>query len=1118
MSTSARFVHHGVGLFCFFLGGALLNASEGLEIEYALDRSGQVSSAIYDSDGRMVRTLLCGEPLESGMHRLVWDGLDRDGRPAARGTYTYKVLCTPGFRAEYVTSLGINPASAPYHRWVGNHGGAASVAVDSTGVYIAAQITETAPVLLKQSADGKQRFWTRSRGEVTEGRYQGGISLASDGNGRLYMLQQNGYLQVIDAEKGELEHTWDVLPENLPRKSDDAPPWLNYHHGEKIAGADMEALGDTIVISFRDRNQVRWISGKDGTVEATVELPSPTGLTIDASGDVFVASLDRIYVLSKEGKREVVVQRRLDSPCRLAIDPVTGDLLVAERAPSHQVKRFSTDGRLLATYGRHGGRREGVYRAADFRGITDIADDGRGGFYVVELQPAPRRVVHCDPNGTPMAQWFGGQPYYAWGEPDPRDPSRVWFNSGDWLVLVEIDVASGKWRVAQTWNVDALAEGLVDSRPGHHGRWWVLYRGNQRYLVSEGAPQVLRHAPGRLEPLSVVGHVAQSPKAAEMAVESPDAKTFRWLDQNRDGKPQSKEFRFSAGDDLPKSQWVTPDFAVLQTGSVTTYEQARLRLWKTLPRWKDGLPAYPIGDESGLKQSVASKPVTASFGSRGSGAYEDAHGNFFANYNGGCQRHGDSWPTYWGGRSRLVKWDAQGSLRWSVGRHAVHGGLGDDAGTTPPGRLHVPINAIGEANDTVILADRVETLAMAWTQDGLYAGAFFDHRTEDGLPETVYHWWRTPEGVEAITTSDNAQGGRVFECDDGTVLWFVQGRNSVPVYKIHGWEGWQRREGVVQLESPAPTADRQGSGLQAEYFTASKIDGRPKAVRREQQIWHGIPRGNEGSDAVVDGFHFGPIYDWSERAEPLERKTNFAVRWTGQIEAPLSEAFTFSTYARGGVRLWVDRVQRIFAWNETTTRWESDPIPLIAGRRYDVQLDFYTTHPHPACSLNWESFSLDRERIPEEFLYPETDRDASMSLQPRPATGWVDARGYDLQSGEIDEGHVREGVGGLRQRGFGRTGAYLGFRKLKFDQGLSKLVVRGSGRPAGDADFNVELAFRLESPEGRTIATVSLSGESLSEAPLTVQASSLSGVHDVYIVNTTPEKWHFVTLERFRFQ
>lgn len=96
-----------------------------------------------------------------------------------------------------------------------------------------------------------------------------------------------------------------------------------------------------------------------------------------------------------------------------------------------------------------------------------------------------------------------------------------------------------------------------------------------------------------------------------------------------------------------------------------------------------------------------------------------------------------------------MQWDAEGRLRWKVGRHAIHGGLGNAPGSTPPGRLHVPVHVIGETREAVILADRVEAPAMAWTTDGLYAGSFFDRRTEDGLPERVYSWWRTVDVTEA---------------------------------------------------------------------------------------------------------------------------------------------------------------------------------------------------------------------------------------------------------------------------------------------------------------------------------------------------------------------------------
>jgi hypothetical protein len=182
-----------------------------------------------------------------------------------------------------------------------------------------------------------------------------------------------------------------------------------------------------------------------------------------------------------------------------------------------------------------GSKRNTVCRPIDAqKPKKDLARDGQGGFVVAELEPAPRRIVHCNRAGEVLNEWFGGQPYYAWGEPDPRNPSHVWFNSGHWLVLAEIDYTSGDWRVLETWHLDQMADGLVESRPAHHGRWWVVYHEDQRYLVSQGATQVLAHEPGSLRPVSVIGS-RNVKRAVELAGQGIHASSFRWLDRNGDG-------------------------------------------------------------------------------------------------------------------------------------------------------------------------------------------------------------------------------------------------------------------------------------------------------------------------------------------------------------------------------------------------------------------------------------------------------------------------------------------------------------------------------------------------------------------------------------------------------
>ena len=50
----------------------------------------EVSLEIYDLQGRLVRTLLNGNPYPVGSHNQVWDGRDGEGQSTASGVYFYR--------------------------------------------------------------------------------------------------------------------------------------------------------------------------------------------------------------------------------------------------------------------------------------------------------------------------------------------------------------------------------------------------------------------------------------------------------------------------------------------------------------------------------------------------------------------------------------------------------------------------------------------------------------------------------------------------------------------------------------------------------------------------------------------------------------------------------------------------------------------------------------------------------------------------------------------------------------------------------------------------------------------------------------------------------------------
>ena len=64
----------------------------------------------------------------------------------------------------------------------------------------------------------------------------------------------------------------------------------------------------------------------------------------------------------------------------------------------------------------------------------------------------------------------------------------------------------------------------------------------------------------------------------------------------------------------------------------------------------------------------------------------------------------------------------------------------------------------------------------------------------------------------------------------------------------------------------------------------------------------------------------------------------FSVRWSGQIEAIYTEQVSFFVNADDGVRLWVDGQLLIDRWSSTLVVNATGTIPMIAGRKYDLQL------------------------------------------------------------------------------------------------------------------------------------------------------------------------------------
>jgi hypothetical protein len=160
-----------------------------------------------------------------------------------------------------------------------------------------------------------------------------------------------------------------------------------------------------------------------------------------------------------------------------------------------------------------------------------------------------------------------------------------------------------------------------------------------------------------------------------------------------------------------------------------------------------------------------------------------------------------------------------------------------------------------------------------------------------------------------------------------------------------------REQGPSQPESFDPAAIWQGlsRGLTATYYAGEDLTG--KSVTRV--------------DPKVD-------FDWGKGSpDPALGPDRFSVRWTGRVEAEHTEPYTFYVIADEGARLWIDGKLVIDAWkNARGQKRESPPIELVAGRAYDMKLEYHESREKARIQLLWSSPSTPRDIVPHGRLYP----------------------------------------------------------------------------------------------------------------------------------------------------
>ena len=123
------------------------------------------------------------------------------------------------------------------------------------------------------------------------------------------------------------------------------------------------------------------------------------------------------------------------------------------------------------------------------------------------------------------------------------------------------------------------------------------------------------------------------------------------------------------------------------------------------------------------------------------------------------------------------------------------------------------------------------------------------------------------------------------------------------------------------------------TGLKAEYFNNDNLGGAPVVTRTENAL----------------------NFNWNEQGPGggIDRG-KFSARWTGTLTAPVSGPVTLVLAADDGVRLWVDGKQVIDHWVPTQLNAQRATVEMVAGRAYDIRIEYYQGGGAAEFYFNWE--------------------------------------------------------------------------------------------------------------------------------------------------------------------
>jgi hypothetical protein len=410
-------------------------AAGHIPIPFTMKKDGKVSLAICDASGKLIRTCLGAEPYQAGEQTYLWDGLDDSDRPVAAGAYTAKFLTHDGIKQKFVCNVGVS-GTPPYQTedgtggWAGDYRYPTTMAIEGDRVLLGTPNAEAMLASIITDLDGRKRCGSQA---------PGGAAVIHQGVGYLLGVG-SGKITKIELEKGLYASFTSGRPEAVvtTKRSDEknedwgARSWQM--HGIAVAG-------DQIVVSSRVEDKLYLLDLASGEPRGEAKLAAPNGLATAPDGTLWAVSGNAVGRYDLKAQQFTPILGNLDAPQRLACDQ-NSNLYIGLHGKTMQVWKLAKDGKVLAKYGKAGGRPlVGKFDPAGMLNPAGIAVDKNGRLWVAEADAQPKRYSVWNPDGTLWKEFFGSMDYSTTAYVDPATPEVLYAQS----VRYRMDYEKGTW-------------------------------------------------------------------------------------------------------------------------------------------------------------------------------------------------------------------------------------------------------------------------------------------------------------------------------------------------------------------------------------------------------------------------------------------------------------------------------------------------------------------------------------------------------------------------------------------------------------------------------------------------------------------------------------------------